>query len=406
MVVILYQPGCNKIANTVAADLVKAFASHVQVELICASAATSWPEKASWDDHLIILYKDVDFPSCGNSFIRRYIKDRHESAAVLPVAVDLAAKRPPKAAATIKALEYDHPARGPKGRLVNRVGCQLGLRVQGRDSKIFISYRAKDGTKIARQLYNHFSSLGHSAFLDEAKDIDDETKILPGGAVQQQIDKALEEVNLVLLLDTAAAPSSPWIQHEVETADGLLLPILPICFRSRDDQKVGPRFRSLLALQRWVSMETPASVDSPLNGAQLDRIVGEAERYLCEIFQRKCRVPFLVENEFVSHGFAWKVLDKRLLMFAASRQKNWRVPTKVLSHCSVFDPNYSPAIKRFTTFLRATGRCNYSLFLYDGELLPDLQLREISESQDEPVIILHHQELAALIDSNFTTLAA
>jgi len=40
-------------------------------------------------------------------------------------------------------------------------------------------------------------------------------------------------------------------------------------------------------------------------------------------------------------------------------------------------------------------------------LLPELQLREIVESdEDESVIILHHQELAALIDSNFTNLVA
>jgi hypothetical protein len=45
--------------------------------------------------------------------------------------------------------------------------------------------------------------------------------------------------------------------------------------------------------------------------------------------------------------------------------------------------------------------------LYDGELLPALQLREIVESnRDEQLIILHHQELAALIDSNFTNFAA
>jgi len=109
----------------------------------------------------------------------------------------------------------------------------------------------------------------------------------------------------------------------------------------------------------------------------------------------------------VSRGFAWRVLDQRLLMFASSKGNNWRVRTKVLSHCSIFDPNYSPAIRRFGEFLRGTARCNYSLFLYDGDLLPEPQLRKIvEENHDESVIILHHQELAALIDSNFTNLVA
>ena len=48
---------------------------------------------------------------------------------------------------------------------------------------------------------------------------------------------------------------------------------------------------------------------------------------------------------------------------------------------------------------------NYSLFIYDGELLPEQQIEEIAAG-DGDVIVLHHQELAALIDSNFTMLRA
>jgi hypothetical protein len=323
------------------------------------------------------------------------------------VAVDLATRQPPKAAAATKALEYDHAAKGPTGRLVNRVGGMLGLRAQGRDTKIFISYRAGDGAAIAKQLHSHLVNLGHDPFLDEAKELDGETKILPGSPIQQEIDDALDKANLVLLIDTPLAPDSRWIKREVDTADSLLLPILPICFRCENDPKQGPRFRSLIALQRWVSLQMPkGSDDQPLNASQLDEVVREAEQYLCEIFRRKCRVPFIVEKEFVSHGFAWKVLDKRMLMFQSSKSQTWRVRTNVLSHCSIFDPNYGPAMKRFGTFLQTTGRCNYSLFIYDGELLPELQLREIAEAQDDAIIILHHQELAALIGSHFTNLAA
>jgi len=313
--------------------------------------------------------------------------------------------KPPEAAAAIKALPYDAAASGPKGRLVNRAGGMLGLRLQGRDSKIFLSYRASDGAAIAKQLYEHLLALGHRPFLDEARELDGDTKILPGTAVQKEIDEALADANLVLLIDTPAAPVSPWIKHEVDTADSLLLPILPLCFRDAGDSRQGPRFRSLLALQRWIALPlSVAGSTTPLTSTQLDQIVDAAERYLCEIFQRKCRVPFLVEKAFVSKGFAWKVLDKRLLMFESSKNLSVRLHTKVLSHCSLFDQIYPPAIKRFCEFLTATGRGNYSLFMYDGELLATSQLQEFVESQPEEVIILHHQELAALIDSNFTKL--
>jgi hypothetical protein len=292
--------------------------------------------------------------------------------------------------------------------LVNRVGAMLGLLVQGRDCRIFISYRASDGGAIATQLEGHLKSLGHNVFLDEAKEIDGQTKILPGSPVQMEIDEALNKSNLVLLIDTPSAPGSKWIMHEVETADSLLLPILPICFRKKSDPKKGPRFRSLVALQRWVQFQMSDRADNPpLSANQLDRIVTESEEYLCEIFKRKCRVPFLVEKEFVSRGFAWSVLDQRLLMFTSSKGNNWRLRTKVLSHCSVFDPNYSPAMKRFGSFIKGAARHNHSLFLYDGELLPELQLQKIvEETEAESVIVLHHQELAALIDSNFTNLPA
>ena len=405
MIVILYQDRCRDVADKTALELVGAFADQVTIAPIAADSAAGWPAEISWDDLLIVLYNAKDFPASGNAFIADYLQKRPETALLLPVALNTALPKPPEAAAAIKALPYDAAAPGPKGRLVNRAGGMLGLRLQGRDSKIFLSYRASDGAAIANQLYDYLLALGHRPFLDEARELDGDTKILPGTAVQKEIDEALADANLVLLIDTPAAPVSPWIKHEVDTADSLLLPILPLCFRDAGDPRQGPRFRSLLALQRWIALPLPvAGSTTPLTSAQLDQIVDAAERYLCEIFQRKCRVPFLVEKAFVSKGFAWKVLDKRLLMFESSKNLSVRMHTKVLSHCSLFDQIYPPAIKRFCEFLSATGRGNYSLFMYDGELLAAPQLQEFVESQPQEVIILHHQELAALIDSNFTKL--
>jgi hypothetical protein len=407
MVIVLYQQACRTMAQSVASDLRKAFDDFVEVTLISASSSSFPSPTPSWDDLLIVIYNDKDFPSAGNSFITRYLNKRPNAHNLLPVAIDLVAKKPPKAADAIKALEYDLAAKGLNGRLVNRVGCILGLRVQGRDSKIFISYRAQDGTKIARQLHAYLKRLGHNPFLDEAKELDGETSILPGSSVQKRIDTVLDESNLVLLIDTPSAPDSRWIAHEVETADSILLPILPICFRDQADPKQGPRFRSLVALQRWVQLQMPnLSSNAPLSVSQLDEVVGEAEQYLCDIFRRKCRVPFIVEKQFLSSGFAWKVLNQRMLMFESSKSGSVRLRTKVLSHCSIFDPNYSPAVKGFRAFIKDAGRWNYSLFIYDGELLSELQLEEIVKSQDDQVIVLHHQELAALIGSNFTNLVS
>lgn len=407
MIVILHPRDQASTARRIEEDLLAAFSDRISVEGIEADVSSRWPSDTAWDDLLVVPY-GTDFPETGDRFITQFLEQRPHSAMLLPVSLDPASRKPPRAAAALKALEYNEEARGADGRLTNRVGAMLGLRVQGRDSKIFISYRAVDGTAIAQQIYTHLESLGHHPFLDEAREIDGETKILPGTPVQDQIDEALGAANLLLLVDTPAAPASPWIKHEIDTADGLLLPVLPICFRAADDRKLGPRFRSLLALQRWVQFEQPdAGATSPLTNVQLNQIINEAETYMCDIFKRKCRVPFIVEKEFLSRGFAWETLDKRLFMFRSSKAQSPRLKTKILSHCSIFDPIYTPAMKRFGEFLRATDIANYSLFIYDGELLSEPQLKEIIDAQNEPnVLILHHQELAALIDSNFTVLGA
>ncbi|WP_293007946.1 toll/interleukin-1 receptor domain-containing protein [Nitrosomonas sp.] len=403
MIVILYQNNCEQIAKESESKLRTAFVDHVKIVLIPAILATSWPVEVSWDDLLVVLYEGNDFPAAGNLFIGEYIHQRQGAAMLLPVAVDPSFSKPPEGAAAIKSLPYGLDARGTNDKLVNRVGGMLGLRLQGRDSKIFISYRATDGLAIAKQLYNHLKELGHQPWLDEAKELDAETKILPGTPVQDEIDKALSHANLVLLLDTPSANSSTWIKHEVDTADAMLLPILPICFREAGDSKIGPRFQSLLALQRWVSIQMPTAVASPpLEDSQLDNIVHEVETYLCEIFRRKCRVPFIVRDQFVSNGFGWEELDKRRLMFKSTKTGK-RLLTKVLSHCSIFDQVYAPSITLFRKFLNQAGHSNYSLFIYDGDLLSNVQLNELV-TQDDSVIILHHQELKALMGSNFTVL--
>lgn len=404
MIVILYQSGCQEIANEAKSDLLAAFAGHAKVELAPAISATSWPVEASWDDLLVVLYKGKDFPAAGNLFIEKYLQ-RPDKAMLLPVAVDPSSPKPPDAASAIKALLYDLDAKGISGRLANRVGGMLGLRLQGRDSKIFISYRATDGSAIADQLYAHLRGLGHNPWLDEAKELDGETKIRPGSSVQVEIEEALSNASLVLLLDTPLAPFSLWIKNEVDTANGIQLPILPIIFREAGNSKIGTNFPALLALQRGIPIQSPTAVATPLlDKNQLDMIAHEAEKYLCEIFRRKLRVPFIVRNEFVSKGFDWIEIDKGLSMFGSSKTVG-RKKTDVLNHCSIFDQVYDPAITLFRNFISQKGIYpNHSLFIYDGKELSDIQLDEHTETQNIPVTILHHQELGAFIGSNFSAL--
>ena len=407
MVVVLFPDTCREVAEGVAADLAAVYSGHLEVTLMPASSPTEWDSEPSWDDLLLVLFDHTPFPDAGQQFIEAHQARPPQTRMILPVALEHDHQRPPRSVAGIKALDFDATASGTTGRLARRVGAMLGLRVQNRENHIFISYRTADGSEIATQLFDHFKALGYQPWLDEAREFDGEPKILPGSSVQQEIDDALSKANLVLLVDTPSAPSSPWIKHEVDTANSLLLPIMPLCFRVADDPKKGPRFRSLLDLQRWVQLKNPGtSQQAPLNPDELSQIVAEMETYLSEIFRRKCRVPFLVEKQFVSRQFAWRVLDRRLLMFESTKQHSWRVPIKILSHCSVFEQVHTPGLKKLVEFFAKTDRANHALYIYDGDLIPEPELQEIAETHGGPAIILHHQELATLIDSNFTTLAA
>jgi hypothetical protein len=408
MILILHKPAGKNIAEAMRADLETAFKGRIEIILDDAAAPKAWPKDVSWDDLLVIVFDELDFPNKGNDFIAEYLKKRDQKGLILPVALKAGHTRPPKAAEAFKALEFDAAAAGVGGRFVKRAGAMIGLRVQQRENKIFISYRATDGKAIAIQLEDHLKKLGYPVWRDEAKEIDGETKILPGTSVQNQIDAALEDASILLLLDTPAAPASRWITHEVDTANGLLLPVLPLCFRDRNDVKKGLRFTSLTRLPRWIALPLPtANATPPLTEVELDQIVNEMEQYLCELIQRKCRVPSIVEKEFISRNFTWKLLDKRLLVGESVKGQDTRVPTKVLSHCSIFDQVHGPAMKAFSDFMAKSGRPNHSLYIYDGEIIPEPQLLAFIKQNPskDGVVILHHQELAALIDSNFTTLA-
>ncbi len=408
MIAILYDQDSRTAAESVNADLNEAYKGQLNVVVESASSPNPWPDDVNWDDLLIVLYTRAELPEAARDFISEFIRERGKHSLVLPVAVAPDVRQPPAPLAGIKAIPYQGAALGASGQIAKRVGAMLGLKLRRRDNQILISYRAKDGTSIATQIHGHLRSLGYRGWLDEARDpVDKEPNILPGKEVQGEIRKALSESNLLLLVDTPAAGESGWIKYEIDTANGDLLPVLPVCLRPEGDHRKGPQFRSLRDLQRWIDIPLPRPGEL-LRPSELDAIVDELEGYLSEIFRRKCRVPFIVEREFVSRAFAWRHLDKRLFVYESSKQHTPRLVLKVLSHCSFFDQVYVPALKRVLEYLRAIHGTNYSLYVYDGELIPEPLLRELLDQSDikdiDAIIILHHQELATLIDSNFTTL--
>lgn len=404
MIVILHNTANKILAETLKSDILDAFKNHVSVMAMPDSEVGSWPwNEEEWNDLLIVLYDNNHFPEEANEFVSSFLQKRPDTALILPVSLESEYPVPPGSISAFKALPYDKDDHiTSKRMIISRAGAMLGLRLQGRDTKIFVSYRAQDGRDIAQQLHDHLITLGHKPWLDEAKELDGFTKILPGQPVQIEIENALDEASLLLLIDTPASPESKWIKAEVNIADAKLIPILPIVFRSDSDHKKGPRFRTLLSLQRWldVSFNEPPN-NTVLSPLDLHNIVSELETYLCEIFIRKCSIPFKVKKNFLNSGYDWNALNESLSVYKSQQQHSSRLRTTVHSHCSIYSTIYPPSFKRIKEFFLTLPHATHSLFIYDGDLLADEDLSELSDIE---TIILHHQEISALLASNFTKL--
>jgi hypothetical protein len=191
---------------------------------------------------------------------------------------------------------------------------------------------------------------------------------------------------------------SRWIKLEVDFANGELVPIFPVLILAPGERYRTSRFRSLATLQRGCEFAaSPQSSHARLANAELDQILSEVETYLRDIFQRKLRLPFLVEKEFVKRGYAWSERDQ--FLYEALRSHNRVLRTRIFSHCSYFDGIYDPALLAFVRHLEtARPRANFALYIYDGAPVPSTQLEDIRRTanldQSTDIIILHHQEIA------------
>jgi len=85
------------------------------------------------------------------------------------------------------------------------------LRPQGRDGRIFISYRATDGAAIAKELYDHLMALGHRPYLDEAKELDGDFESLSAAMWALQVGHVICQLLQPLLPTTSITPGSPHV---------------------------------------------------------------------------------------------------------------------------------------------------------------------------------------------------
>ena len=385
------------------------FGDAIHVELLPAETTSTWQVGAAWDDMLVVLFDEQPLGGNANLLISARLVSQMKKCPILPVAMspDVAAA-PPDPINHLKALRWNEATNSTDGLLPRRVGALLGLRIRNREQKLFISYRSVDGRILAQQIETFLGEHGFRTWRDEARDeYDGEGSIQAGEEVQKAIEENLEDADMLLLLDTPQASESHWINLEVRFANGQLIPVLPLLFLQSGERRKISRFRILQSLQRGCEfLPSPSTADRVLNADELATMLTEVESFLSEIFQRKLRLPFLVRQEFDVQGYDWNTRDR--FIYEAVRKNKGTLRTRVFSHCAYFEGIYDPALLAYVQhYADANPRANYALYIYDGPVIPPTEMEDIINAANledsSDLIILNHQEVKALLNSNFTS---
>lgn len=408
MILILCEGGTEPIGQDICNQLVAAYSMPCHPELVTTESV--WDRKPEWDDLLIVVFKSKSLPDKAQDYIRAFReahplikpgeRESEPGGLIFPVSTNPDHRRPPDPVSGIKAAEYSE-TESARGAIVKTAGVLLGLALRPGNQRIFVSYRATDGKEIAAQLFNRLEAAGFNAWLDVAGE-----NLTISDDVQDTIRARVKDAALVLLVDTPEAPDSKWVAVEVNCAIGRLIPVVPVVVG-------GPkasRFIALQGLQRLAVVKSGGFNTEPMSEAEWREVLTEIEQVLLAAYRRRLRIMLRAEQAFSLNGFKWSTVDEPLRMYLAERRKRPDPTTIVLSHCSIHDITYLPALLAYTEFIKHYSdlpRVNYKVCVYDRErLLSDSELAAIDQylGDDVNFILAHYNELGLLIESNFRRL--
>lgn len=405
MICFLCEPGTEAAGQAIAYAIQARYKPSATPEL--CEAKTGWTKSSEWDDLLLVVYQSEHLQPEAQRFITEY-RDAHSlsdpatgelkpGGFIIPVATNAASVRPPEPISGIKAALYDGSPESQEPILC-AIGTLLGMAVRPGAHHIFISYRSSDGTTIASDLFKRLQAVGFHPWLDEAKD-----NLPPGTDVQPEIMTRIKSASMVVIVDTPDVKDSLWMRQEINEAIGWI-PLLPVV--------VGPdnisRFQVLRPLQRRVPVKS-AGIDShPLSDAEWKSVFREIEEVLLLSYMRRMRVISHAENAFTVNNFQWSTVDLHKRMFRAHRQQRSMPPMIILSHCSIEDAKYVPALRVYKHFFDNypdIARVAHKLCIYDDEILSDHEIADIdAEMNTLSFILAHHAELDTLISTDFARL--
>jgi hypothetical protein len=389
MITILAQDGAGPTAQEISDALVQEFSLPVPPEIVGTNAV--WSRPVEWDDLLLVVFNSSTLPPSAVQFIAAYRAAHTIGGHVIPVGVDPNLRVPPDPIGGIKAIAFDGTPQ-VLAQVTITAGVFLGLSLRPGRQKIFVSYRANDGTVLANSIHSRLKEAGFDAWLDEAQD-----NLPPGTDVQQEIEKKLKEAAMVLLVDTPNAPDSKWVKIEVDLANSQLIPVLPAVAGDRV-----PRFIQLQGLRRWSLIKQ----DQPLDDVDWTGVRDEVYQLLLSTFRRRLRILTRTKKAFLDHGYQWIALDDCLRMYRCEKQINPIRKLVALSHCLVQDVTYIPAIQAWWNYLsnyQDLPTVNEKLCIYDRDkLLSETEIAALADKLPQiNGILVHWNELDVLVASNF-----
>ena len=95
------------------------------------------------------------------------------------------------------------------------------LHLMRRRRRLFVSYLRKEGTAVARQLYELLDEHGYDVFLDTKS-------LMPGVQFQEELVESLADSDLVIFLHSPGADFSKWVNIERGRAEKLGIHVLEI----------------------------------------------------------------------------------------------------------------------------------------------------------------------------------
>lgn len=161
----------------------------------------------------------------------------------------------------LNAIEWGDPPNAAVQALLRLLG------IVEQDRKLFLSYRRSDTSPLALQLRRALAERSFDVFLDRFS-------VPPAADVQRRIDIELSDKAFVLLLESASATHSQWVQHEVAFSLAHRISLLALVL---PETQAEDRHRAIPdQLRSWLDDADLDSADE-LTEAALARVLDEIE---------------------------------------------------------------------------------------------------------------------------------